>query len=221
MRRSTPITVLAFAALVLTASASVAAPAKPAARVPVVPRTAASDTAIFAGGCFWCMQTQFEHLPGVTAVIAGYTGGTTPHPTYEQVCSHTTGHLEAVQVAFDPSVVSYDKLVERFWYSIDPTQADGQFADVGESYQTAIFARNAAQKRAALASRDALARSGRLHGRIATTIRDARPFWPAEDYHQDYWRKNPGNYRAYRTGSGRDQRLSRVWGKDAAKPLVH
>jgi len=221
MRRSTPILALTLAAFALAASMGAAAPVKPAASPRVAPRAAASDTAIFAGGCFWCMQTQFEHLPGVTAVISGYTGGTKPHPTYEEVCSHTTGHLEAVEVAFDPAIVSYEQLLTRFWYSIDPTQADGQFADVGESYQTAIFARNAAQKRAALASKDALARSGRLHGRIATTVRDAGAFWPAEDYHQDYWRKSPGNYRAYRSGSGRDQRLSRVWGKDAAKPLVH
>ena len=190
---------------------------KPAA----TPAAAHPDTAIFAGGCFWCMETQFESFPGVKSVESGYTGGRTTNPTYEEVGSHTTGHLESVRIVFDPVVVSYAALLERFWYGIDPTQSDGQFCDQGSPYGTAIFYRNDAQKRAAFDSREVLKRSGRLKKPIVTEIRAASAFWPAEDYHQDYWKKDPDRYRAYRAGCGRDSWLEKLWGAKAVKPLVH
>lgn len=201
----------------LVASASVAAPA-PAARAAGAAR---ADTAIFAGGCFWCLETQFEGFPGVASVVSGYTGGHKANPTYEEVGAHVTGHLEAVRIVFDPSVTSYAALLDRFWHGIDPTQADGQFCDRGESYRSAIFFRDAAQRRAALESRRALERSGVLKAPIVTEIRAASAFWPAEDYHQDYWKKNPARYRSYRQGCGRDRTLARLWGAKAVKPLVH
>ena len=210
--------VVAFLALALAPAARSAAPAmKPGAS----PAVAHPDTAIFAGGCFWCMETQFESFPGVKSVESGYTGGHKANPTYEEVSSHTTGHLESVRIVFDPAVVTYRALLERFWYGIDPTQSDGQFCDEGSPYGTAIFYRNETQKRAALDSRDALKRSGRLSKPIVTEIRAASPFWPAEDYHQDYWKKDPDRYRAYRAGCGRDSWLEKLWGAKAVMPLVH
>lgn len=188
---------------------------------PLAAAPARAETAVFAGGCFWCMQTQFEGLPGVKSVIVGYTGGHKANPTYEEVCAHTTGHVEAVQVTFDPARISYATLLDRFWHSVDPTQADGQFCDEGESYRSAIFTSGDAQRRAALASKEALARSGVLRAPVVTRVRDAGPFWPAEEYHQGYWRKNAPRYCAYRKGCGRDRRLAELWGAAAAKPLVH
>ena len=196
---------------------SAASTLKPAA----TPAAAKSDTAIFAGGCFWCMETQFESFPGVKSVESGYTGGHKANPTYEQVSAHTTGHLESVRVVFDPAVTTYAALLERYWYGIDPTQTGGQFCDEGSPYATAIFYRNDAQKRAALDSRAALQRSGRLKKPIVTEIRAASVFWPAEGYHQDYWKKEPDRYRAYREGCGRDSWLEKLWGAKAVKPLVH
>lgn len=210
--------VVALLALVFAPQARSAAPAmKPAA----TPAAAHADTAIFAGGCFWCMETQFESFPGVKSVESGYTGGHKANPTYEEVSSHTTGHLESVRIVFDPTVTGYKAMLERFWYGIDPTQSDGQFCDEGSPYGTAIFYRNDAQKRAALESRDALQRSGRLKKPIVTEIRAASVFWPAEGYHQDYWKKEPDRYRAYRAGCGRDSWLEKLWGAKAVKPLVH
>lgn len=194
-----------------TAGSPAAAPSRPA-------RT---ETATFAGGCFWCMETQFEGLPGVISVTSGYTGGWKKHPTYEEVCAHTTGHLESVQVVFDPAVVSYPKLLDRFWHSVDPTQADGQFCDIGDSYRSAIFFHGDAQRTEALASRAALERSGVLHAPVVTRLVAATEFWPAEDYHQDYWKKNPKRYHEYRDGCGRDRRLAELWGRAAVVPLVH
>jgi len=199
----------------LVPAAAAAGPA-PAAR-----STAAADTAIFAGGCFWCMESQFEGVPGVRSVISGYTGGHKANPTYEEVCEHRTGHYEAVRIAFDPAVASYAALLERFWHGVDPTQQDGQFCDLGESYRTAIFYRSDAQRRAALASRDALRKSGRLKGTIVTEIRPAKTFWVAEDYHQDFYLKQPERYRAYRESCLRDRRLKALWGEKAAKSNEH
>lgn len=212
-RLALPAALLALAAF---APAAFAAPAAPAA-----PRAAAADTAIFAGGCFWCMESQFEGLPGVRSVVSGYTGGHKANPTYEEVCEHRTGHYEAVRIAFDPAVTSYAKLLEHFWHGVDPTQADGQFCDVGESYRTAIFWRDEAQKRAALASRDALRKSGRLKGAIVTEIRPAKTFWVAEAYHQDFYLQQPERYRAYRESCLRDRRLKALWGEKAAKSQGH
>lgn len=212
------------ACLVLSAfaAAAVAAPAAPAPSRPAVAHTVAhADTAIFAGGCFWCMESQFEGVPGVRSVVSGYTGGHKANPTYEEVCEHRTGHYEAVRIAFDPAVTSYAKLLEQFWHGVDPTQADGQFCDLGESYRTAIFFRGDAQRRAALASREALRKSGRLQGAIVTEIRPAKTFWVAEEYHQDFYLKQPERYRAYRESCLRDRRLKALWGEKAMKSQGH
>lgn len=200
----------------------------PAAAGPVRPSAAAKKptprptaVATFAGGCFWCLETAFEGFPGVIAVISGYTGGTEPDPTYEEVSSGRTGHAEAVQVRFDPARVSYARLLDRFWTSIDPTQAGGAFCDVGEQYRSAIYWHDESQRTLAEESKAALVASGRLPGQVVTEIAKAGPFHHAEEYHQDFWKKNPLRYRAYRAGCGRDRRLEEIWGKDAAKPLAH
>ncbi len=172
--------------------------------------------ATFAGGCFWCMEPPFEKLKGVQQVVSGYTGGKKENPTYEQVSMGTTGHAEAVQVSYDPAQVSYQELLEIFWRSIDPTDAGGQFADRGSQYRTAIFYHNAEQKKLAEESKKKVAASGRFQGTIAVEISPAGPFYPAEGYHQDYWKKNPVRYEQYRKGSGRDSFLKKIWDKGKA-----
>ncbi len=176
---------------------------------------AASAKAAFAGGCFWCVQSDFEKLPGVISTTAGYTGGRTVNPSYEQVSSHTTGHAEAVQVVYDPSKVSYQRLVEYFWRSIDPTVKDQQFCDHGSPYRTVIFAHDAEQFKTAQASRLALEKSKPFKDSIVTEIVMAGPFYPAEAYHQDYHVKNPIRYKYYRASCGRDARLQQLWGAQA------
>lgn len=170
--------------------------------------------AIFAGGCFWCMEPPFEKLEGVSAVIAGFTGGQVANPSYEQVIAGNTGHVEAVEIHFDPQLVSYEQLLHIFWRQINPTDGGGQFVDRGNHYRSAIFYLNDAQRLAAEHSRDELAASGVFNQPIVTDILPASPFYPAEDYHQDYYKKNPLRYRYYRYGSGRDGFLDRVWGKE-------
>jgi len=172
-------------------------------------------TAVFAGGCFWCLETAFEGVPGVSAAVSGYCGGKVDNPSYEQVSSGRTGHAESVQVSFDPAQISYEKLLDIFWHNIDPLTPDAQFCDHGTQYRSAIFYANEAQKTAALASRAAIEKSGRLHGAIVTQIVTAGPFYAAEDYHQDFYKKNPLRYKLYRSGCGRDARLKELWGKDA------
>jgi len=172
------------------------------------------ETAIFAGGCFWSMQHDLKPIPGVVATEVGYTGGHVDHPSYEQVSSETTGHLEAVKVTFDPSKLTYAQLVEHYWRRIDPTDAGGAFCDRGASYHSAIFVNSPQQRQIAEASRNAL-NSGRFKGRVVTQIRDAVTFWPAEGYHQDYAAKNPFNYNLYRQGCGKDARERQIWGKEA------
>lgn len=167
--------------------------------------------ATFAGGCFWCMVGPFEEIPGVIKIVSGYTGGHTKNPTYEEVCSESTGHIEAVQITFDPAVLPYQKLLEMYWQQVDPTDADGQFFDRGESYRTAIFYHSEEQKREAEESKKKLAKSGRFERDILTPILSANTFYPAEEYHQDYHKKNPAHYKAYRQGSGRDLFLRRYW----------
>lgn len=159
--------------------------------------------AIFAGGCFWCMVPPFENLPGVIRVVSGYTGGHTENPCYEEVCSGTTGHMEAVQITFDPQVITYNHLLEVFWEQIDPTDPGGQFFDRGRSYQTAIFYYDQEQRLAAEVSKQALQNSGRFKAKIVTEIIPAQAFYPAEEYHQDYHKKNPLHYKMYSQGSGR------------------
>jgi len=170
--------------------------------------------ATFAGGCFWCMQPPFEKLDGVKEVVSGYTGGTVVKPTYEAVSGGGTGHLESIEVTYDPAKVSYEKLLDVFWRQINPTDGGGSFVDRGSSYRSAIFYHTAEQKLLAEASKNKLQQSGRFDKPIATEIRAAGPFYRAEDYHQDYWKKNPVRYKFYRYNSGRDQYIEKVWGKD-------
>ncbi|NQX58472.1 peptide-methionine (R)-S-oxide reductase MsrB [Paenibacillus qinlingensis] len=171
------------------------------------------DKATFAGGCFWCMVTPFESLPGIISVVSGYIGGHTTNPTYKEVCSETTGHAEAVQITFDPELYPYDKLLDTYWRQIDPTDAGGQFHDRGSSYRTAIFAHSDEQLAKAESSKQALQDSGRFDRPIVTEIEriDAEAFYPGEEYHQDYHHKNPSHYKAYRKGSGRDAYISQFW----------
>ncbi len=178
--------------------------------------------ATFAGGCFWCTEADFEKLGGVVKVESGYTGGQKENPTYEQVSSGTTGHVEAVQVFFDPQKVSYDDLLNYFWRHIDPTDGGGQFVDRGAQYRSAIFYHNQEQKQLAEKSKDALEKSGKFGKPIATEILMFTRFYLAEDYHQDYYKKNPLRYRYYRFGSGRDPFLEKAWGKARgdAKPMA-
>lgn len=168
------------------------------------PARAEFETALFAGGCFWCMESPFEGQPGVIEVKAGYTGGTVVNPKYEQVGMGKTGHREAVQVVFDSKKISYQQLLNIFWCNIDPTDKGGQFADRGESYQTAIYTTSKEQKAQAEESRLKLDKSGAFDKPIVTEILDAKPFYAAEDYHQDYYKKNPGRYKVYKAGSGRE-----------------
>ncbi|KPK88956.1 MAG: methionine sulfoxide reductase [Deltaproteobacteria bacterium SM23_61] len=171
-------------------------------------------TATFAGGCFWCIEADFEKIPGVAKVISGYTGGTKENPTYEEVSSGTTGHVEAVQVYYDPEKVNYEKLLQVFWRHIDPTDGGGQFVDRGSQYGSAIFYHDGEQKKAAEKSKQELAKSGKFGKPIVTPILKFTRFYEAEDYHQDYYRKNPLRYTYYRHGSGRDRFLEKVWAKE-------
>jgi peptide-methionine (S)-S-oxide reductase len=172
--------------------------------------------ATFAGGCFWCVEADFDKVPGVLSTTSGYIGGKVANPTYEQVAAKVTGHAEAVEIVFDPSKVSYEKLVEHFWRTIDPTTKDAQFCDHGSPYRTAIFANDAAQLKAAQASLAALQKNKPFKEPIVTEIALAGPFYKAEDYHQDYYKKNPVRYQYYRTSCGRDARLKQLWGPQAA-----
>ena len=179
---------------------------------------AGTEAATFAGGCFWCMETAFEGKPGVISVISGYSGGDEPNPTYEDVSAGRTGHYESVQVVYDPKQTSYAKLLDIFWHNIDPTQDGGQFCDHGAQYRSAIFAMDAAQSQLANESLQRLAAAKRWKKPAVTPVLVFKSFWPAEEYHQDYYRKNPDSYKAYRLNCGRDRRLKEVWGRDAPKP---
>jgi peptide methionine sulfoxide reductase msrA/msrB len=170
--------------------------------------------ATFAGGCFWCMEPPFEKLPGVSAVISGYSGGDESNPTYDQVGGGRTGHTESVDIVYDPARIGYATLLEVYWRSMDPTDAGGQFADRGRQYRPAIFPRNAEQKRLAEESKAKLAAGGKFKKPIAVEITAFKTFYPAEEYHQDYYKKDPERYHAYRKGSGRQGFLQKTWGKD-------
>ena len=172
---------------------------------------AAQRTATFAGGCFWCIEADFDKVPGVLTTTSGYTGGRTPDPDYEQVSGGGTGHLEALQVTYDPKKVSYTQLLTVFWHSIDPTDAGGQFCDRGEPYRTAVFVHDDTQRRLAEKSKAAAS----LGKKIVTPIKTAGDFYPAETYHQDYYKKNPLRYKLYRWNCGRDQRVRELWGSKA------
>ncbi len=170
------------------------------------------EKATFAGGCFWCVEAAFDNLEGVQAVISGYTGGHKKNPTYEEVSSGSTGHAESVEITYDPSKISYARLLDVFWHNIDPTVKDRQFCDVGRQYRSAIFYHNEEQRRLAEESKKALEESKRFSGPIYTEIVPATEFYPAEEYHQKYHLKNPLRYKFYRYNCGRDQRLKMLWG---------
>ena len=170
------------------------------------------ETATFAGGCFWCVETAFEDLDGVKKVVSGYSGGHVKNPTYEEVCAGTTGHLESVQIVFDPQLISYSELVDIFWKQVDPTDAGGSFVDRGSQYLSAIFYRNDSQKKIAESSKNELDKSGIFDKPIATKVIPFTSFYPAEDYHQQYCKRNPVRYYSYRSASGRDQYIKAVWG---------
>jgi peptide-methionine (S)-S-oxide reductase len=177
------------------------------------PPPAGLEAAIFAGGCFWCMEPPYDELPGVVSTTSGYTAGRTKNPTYEQVSAGRTGHTEAVRVIYDPKKVSYEKLLEVFWKNIDPTVKDKQFCDTGSQYRSGIYYLSPEQKKLAEDSRAKLEKTKPFKDPIVTEIQPAAEFWAAEDYHQDYYKKNPVRYKFYRTGCGRDARLAEVWGK--------
>lgn len=167
--------------------------------------------ALFAGGCFWCVESDLEKQPGVKEVISGYIGGSKENPTYEEVSSGTSGHIEAVKVFYDPKILSYEKLLDAFWRHVNPTDVGGQFVDRGPQYQTAIFYLDETQRAAAEASKKELDQSGRYDRPIVTPIQKATPFYEAEEYHQDYYKKHPFRYKYYRFNSGRDQYLNKIW----------
>jgi len=178
----------------------------------------ARATAVFAGGCFWCMEQPFEKLDGVVDVQSGYSGGATPNPSYESVSAGTSGHIEVVQVTYEPAKISYRSLLETFWLNIDPTVANRQFCDVGPQYRSAIFVANEAERASAQSSRSAIAADPRFAGKtLYTEILEAAPFYPAEAHHQDYARKNPVRYSYYRWSCGRDARLLEIWGAQLSK----
>ena len=194
-----------------------AAPSGQAKAAPAVPKGA--QIATFAGGCFWCVEADFDKVPGVLGTVSGYTGGALKNPTYQTVTAGASGHREAVRIVFDPKLVSYATLVEIFWRSVDPTDGGGQFCDRGESYATAIFANSREQKRIAEASKERLQKSAVPKRRVVTPIETAGVFYPAEDYHQDYYQKNPIRYNLYRYGCGRDARIKEVWGAQAMRGI--
>ncbi len=187
---------------------------------PSVPLRAQDKTAVatFAAGCFWCVEEAFDKVPGVLKTVSGFMGGTVANPSYEQVMTKGTGHAEVVQVTYDPGKVTYQQLADWFWRNVDPLDAKGQFCDKGNPYRSAIFYHGDAQKKVADASKQALEASGRFKQPIATEVTAAGPFYAAEDYHQDYYKKNSNRYQFYKHGCGRVQRLEQLWGKATPPP---
>ena len=215
IRHLAALPLLAIFALHHVASAQQAPAMTPKTAPPTALATSSTAKAIFAGGCFWCVESDFDKVPGVLSTTSGYIGGKTANPTYDQVSSKQTGHAEAVQIVFDPAVVSYSQLVEHFWRTIDPTTKDRQFCDAGSPYRTAIFAVDASQLQTASASKTALEKSKPFKEPVVTEVTPAGPFYAAEDYHQDYYKKNPVRYNYYRSSCGRDARLKQLWGAQA------
>lgn len=179
------------------------------------PASTSAKTAIFAGGCFWCTEADFDKVDGVISTVSGYTGGTVDDPSYKQVVRGNTGHYEAVEVTYEPSKVSYDELVDYYFHTVDPTDPDGQFCDKGTSYRTAVFAADSEERETVEDEIDEIEASGQLDAPVVTKVLDRQTFWPAEDYHQDYHRTNAVKYRFYRNGCGRDARLEELWGDEA------
>jgi peptide-methionine (S)-S-oxide reductase len=180
---------------------------------PLETRAADRATATFAGGCFWCMEAPFDALPGVLSVASGYSGGQKRNPTYDEVSSGTTGHAESIQVIYDPAKITYEQLLEVFWHNVDPLSGDGQFCDHGTQYRSVIFYHDEGQRNAAEGSKRKLEEQPQLKGKIVTQIVPASTFYPAEEYHQHFYKKNPVRYHQYRTGCGRDRRLKELWGE--------
>jgi len=208
--------IAAGAVLALAVAAGVANsqnPGKSAAPAAQATPMVGTAKATFAGGCFWCVEADFDKVPGVISTTSGYIGGTVANPTYEQVSAKTTGHAEAVEIVFDPAKVSFEQLLEKYWRTIDPTTKDRQFCDAGSPYRTAIFTHGPQQAAAAQASKAALEKSKPFKAPIVTTIEAAGAFYPAEGYHQDYYKKNPVRYNYYRSSCGRDSRLKELWGQ--------
>ncbi len=203
---------LLAAGVIAQSTPAPSAKGKPGAQAAGTGPPAGSAIAIFASGCFWCTESDFEKLPGVLSAESGYIGGKVERPAYRQVGTGGTGHAQAVRIVFDPKRVTYEQLLEHFWRNVDPTVKDQQFCDVGSQYRSGIFFLDAAQQRAAEASRSTLEASKRF-ARIYTEVTPATTFWVAEDYHQDYYKKNPIRYQVYRSGCGRDARLAELWGK--------
>jgi methionine-S-sulfoxide reductase len=177
------------------------------------PAPAKTKTAVFAGGCFWCIQPAFDKAPGVLKTVVGYCGGTEPNPTYQLVGSEKTKYRESIEITYDPAKISFDQLLDIYWKQIDPTQSDGQFTDIGPSYRAAIFVANDEERKMAQASREKLAKSGKFDKPIATEILPAMKFWPAEEYHQKYSEKNPAHFEAFEQGSGRVSFQNKKWGE--------
>jgi methionine-S-sulfoxide reductase len=192
---------LAFGCVALAASSD-----------PQSPAPAATRTTVFAGGCFWCIQPAFDKAPGVTKTVVGYCGGIEPNPTYKLVTSEKTKYRESIEITYDPAKISYEQLLDIYWRQIDPTQADGQFTDIGSSYRAAIFYGTAEEKKIAEASKEKLTRSGKFKKPIVTEILPAMKFWPAEDYHQKYYQQNPERFEAFEEGSGRTSFKKDKWG---------
>lgn len=215
MEGAAPVTRRILLSLLLTAATSMAPFTRAEAPAPAKAAPTATSRAIFAGGCFWCMEAPFDKLDGVISTTAGYTGGSKKDPTYKEVSAGITGHTEAVEIVFDPGKVTYQKLLDVFWHNIDPTTKDAQFCDHGSQYRSGIFYLDEGQKSAALTSKAALEKNKSFKGAIVTEITAATQFYPAEEYHQDYYRKNPIRYNYYRTGCGRDARLKDLWGDKA------
>jgi len=203
MKRLSTRSWLALAGLLIAAGSGPSRAAQPAPNHPVAKAT-------FAAGCFWCVEAAFDKVPGVISTTSGYTGGTKKNPTYEEVSAGGTGHAESVEVAYDPAKVSYEKLLDTFWHNVDPLVKDRQFCDAGHQYRSAIFYHDETQKRLAEASRTEVQK--RFKQPIQTEIVAAAQFYPAEEYHQDYYKKNPLRYKFYRSGCGRDKRLTELWG---------
>lgn len=206
--------VLLLALMPLLATTGRSAPREQAGKTPVGNSLA---KATFAGGCFWCMEPPYDDLPGVVSTTSGYTGGSKPNPTYEEVSAGGTGHAEAVEVVYDPAKIGYAELLQVFWRNIDPTVKDRQFCDIGHQYRTAVFYHSEEQRRLAEESKAALQRNKPFPEPIVTEITAASAFYPAEDYHQDYYKKNPVRYKFYRYNCGRDRRLEQLWGKASPK----
>lgn len=202
-----------FAVFTLAVIVGCGSPTAQAGTDPAPPLEPGQREAIFAGGCFWCMEKPFDKIEGVISTTSGYTGGPEQAPTYEDVGHHRTGHYEALRVVYDPGQVTYARLLEVFWHNVDPTQADGQFCDRGNQYRTGIFTSDPEEKKLAEASKAEIA--AELPAPIVTEILPAAVFWVAEAYHQDFYKKNPAHYNRYRTGCGRDARLRQLWGDKA------